>query len=71
MYLKKGRKYIMAIKKVKLNRVPVVSVRPPVDRVAVPSSHMEALARSMKQKIQQNEVRRAAGMEAAGRYMAR
>lgn len=61
----------MAIKKVKLNRVPVVSVRPPEERIAVPSSHMEALGRSMKQKIQQNEVRRAAGMESAGRYMAR
>lgn len=68
---RKVGKCIMAIKKVKLNCVPVVSVRPPVERIAVPSSHMEALGRSMKQKIQQNEVRRAAGMEAAGRYMAR
>lgn len=60
----------MAIKKVKLNCVPVVSVRPPVERITVPSSHMEALGRSIKHKTQQNEVRRVAGMEAAGRYMA-
>lgn len=61
----------MAIKKVKLNRVPVVSIQPPVERIAVPSSHMEELGRSMKQKVQQNEARRAAGIEAAGRYTAR
>lgn len=61
----------MAIKKVKLKCAPVVSVRPPEKRIAVPSSHMEALGRSIKHKVQQNEARRAAGMEAAGRYMAR
>ena len=61
----------MAIKKVQLNRVPVVTKRAPVERIPIPRSQKEALARSTGEKIQQNETRRAAGMEAAGRYTAR
>ena len=61
----------MAIKKVKLNYVPVVTRKAPVERTAVPSSHIDALNRSIKQKVRQNEAERAASMEAAGRYTVR
>ncbi len=61
----------MAIKKVKLNCVSAVTKKPPAERIAVPNSHKEALGRSIKQKVRQNEAERAASMEAAGRYMVR
>lgn len=61
----------MAIKRVKLNYMSAVSSTPPVERIAVPSSHMEELNRAIRQKVRQNEAERAASMEVAGRYMVR
>ena len=45
----------MAIKRVKINYLSAVSKTPPVDRIAVPSSHMEELDRAIRQKVRQNE----------------
>lgn len=61
----------MAIKKVKLNYMPVVVRNKPAEKTIVPGSHIDALNRSIKQKVRQNEAERAASMEAAGRYMVR
>lgn len=61
----------MAIKRVKINYLSAVSKTPPVNRIAVPSSHMEELDRAIRQKVRQNEAERAASIEAAGRYTVR
>lgn len=61
----------MAMKRVKLNYVSAVSKTPPVERVAVSSSHMEVLNQAIRQKVRQNEAERAASIEAAGRYTVR
>ncbi len=61
----------MAIKRVKLNYISAVSKTPPAEKVVIPGSHMEELDRTIRQKIRQNEAERAAGMEAASRYIVR
>ena len=44
----------MKIKKVKLNYMTAVEKMPPVEKVAVSSSHIEELERDIKQKVFQN-----------------
>lgn len=61
----------MAIERVKLNYKSAVSKTPPIGRIVIPSSHMEELDRAVRQKVRQNEAERAAGVEAAGRYIVR
>lgn len=48
----------MAIKRVKLNYISAVSNTPPVERIAVLSSHMEELDRAIILKIKQNDTGR-------------
>lgn len=57
------------IKRVPLNYVPVCTTRPPVARIQVPSSHMEALDRSIRSKCEQNARERIASEEAAKHYI--
>lgn len=61
----------MAIRRVKLDYKPAVSKTPPMEKIAVPSSHMEELDRAIRIKVRQNEAERAASMEVAGRYVVR
>lgn len=61
----------MAIKRIKINYVSALPEQPPFERINVPNSHKEALGRSIKQKVRQNESGRAAGAEYVGRYMVR
>ncbi len=61
----------MAIKRIKIDYLSAVSKTPPVNRIAVPSSHMEELDRAIRQKVKQNEAERVASIEAAGRYTVR
>ena len=44
----------MAIKKATLNYVPAAPKKSPVDKIAVPSNHREALGRPIRQKVRQN-----------------
>jgi|GEM_PF-2559901 len=57
------------MKRVKLEYIPMAVPSEPVEKTIVPSEHIEALNRSIRQKIRQNETERAASMEIAGRYM--
>ncbi|MDE7200857.1 MAG: hypothetical protein K2O91_02895 [Lachnospiraceae bacterium] len=61
----------MAIERIKLNYKSAVPNIPPVEKIPVPSSHMEELGRSIRQKVRQNEAERAASIEAAGKYTVR
>ena len=61
----------MAIKRVKLDYRPAVVKAPPVEEIEIPSSHMEELDRSIRQKVRQTEAERAASIEAAGKYTVR
>lgn len=58
----------MSIKKVELKRIPVVTVKEPVRRVAIPSSHMEMLRRSIEDKCEQNKLRYIKGYESASKF---
>ena len=54
-----------------LRRIPVVEKQTSDSGHVVSGHDMIRMKRSIRSKVQQNEVRRAAGLEAAGRYMAR
>jgi len=56
------------MKRVKLDYRPMAVPSEPVEKTVVPSEHIEALNRSIRQKIRQNETERTASMELAGRY---
>lgn len=61
----------MAMKRRKVTYVAAVPKKPAAGQSTVPSSHKEALGRSIRQKVRQNEAERVASMEIAGRYMVR
>lgn len=65
------RKSPTKIKKVKLNYVSACKRTPPVERIPVPSSHMEALNRSIRQKCEQNQRERIASYEKAKNFIVR
>lgn len=57
------------IKKVKLNYVQAVTTTKPVARIPVPSSHMEELDRSIRNKCEQNARRRIQGEDTVKNYI--
>lgn len=59
------------MKRVELKYMSAVSTTPPIERVTIPSSHLEELGKVIRQKVRQNEAERAASMEVASRYVVR
>ena len=61
----------MAMKRKKVTYVAAVPQKSAAGQSTVSSSHKEALGRSIRQKVRQNEAERVASMEIAERYMVR
>jgi len=61
----------MAIKKVVLKSMPVVKNHDLPEGEYVSNGQLAGLERNIRTKLSQNEARRAAGIAAAGQYMAR
>lgn len=61
----------MEIKIVKLDRSPVVHAGKFVRNGKITKAQLASLERNARDRLNQNESRRAAGVELAGRYMAK
>lgn len=60
----------MSIKKVQLNRIPVVSCKAPEKQIPVPSSEFEKLNRSCQQQFEERKARQNLVKENAAKYHA-
>ena len=61
----------MPVEKVPLNYRPAVKKTLPIREIEIPASHMEALDRSIRQKVRQAEVNRTSSTEAVKDHIVR
>lgn len=59
------------LKNIELKRISVTEIDAPCKGKIVSDSDTMRMRRSIKNKVEQNEARRRAGMEAAGKFVAR